>query len=892
VSHPAVVQVLLATKLFVPRPSSRVVRRARLLDRLDQAGQSAVTLVSAPAGFGKTALVSGWIRERGSPAAWLSLDEDDDDPARFWSYLIAALRSVDVRLGASALRLIESGRLPPARTIATSLINDLAGTADRVVCVLDDYHAVAAAPINEGVTFLVEHLPPNASLVVTTRADPSWPLARLRASGRMTELRAADLRFTDAEARAFLESAGLRLSADEIDALESRTEGWIAGLQMAALSMQDRPDAAGFIRDFAGSHRFVLDYLAEEVLARQPEETRAFLVRTSILERLQRDLCEEVTGIEGSQKILESLEQANLFTEPLDDERRWYRYHQLFADVLRSQLQELDAERVPELHRRASGWFELNGLDEEAVHHALEGGDVERAASLIARTAAATFVVGKQVLVLDWLRRLPEAAIVATPVLALLRAWARFVTGDWEGMVPAIEAAADAIDSGARESGGESLRAQLDGIRSWVAYQTGDLGRCVTLADRALPLMPEDGLVPPRIVASALGYGLLLQGDTDAAREIAARTTAQSRRAGDALMESLADALEAQAQLCDGRLSRAAEAYERAVAAGTVGGEPLPSVGIAQVQLAEVLRERDELTGAERTVRTAIARCEEALGLPEWVFEGNVTLARVLVARGDVEGSRRAAEEADRVFEGELLPQRMEPIVGRALGYRVRLLLATGEVERAFDWLCEQERTVERMPDAARRLFAVLRAKTLGALGEHAESIRVADRLLADEGGSPRRPWPFVELALTSALALHALGRRREAAPLAARALRTARPEGFVRLFADEGAPVVELLQRLGVVEPATARYLGRLLAALGADASLPVPAEGLREPLNERELALLRMFAVGRSNREIADELYLSVNTVKWHARNLHAKLGVNRRALAVVRAKELGIL
>jgi LuxR family maltose regulon positive regulatory protein len=879
-------RMLAATKLFVPRPPPRVVRRRRLFDRLEDAGERALTLVSAPAGFGKTALVGGWVRDRGHRAAWLSLDPGDDDPVRFWSYLIEALRTIDADIGASAGRLLRSPPAPSAETLATIIVNDLFHVGEEVVCVLDDYHVIAAEAIHESLVFLVDHLPGGARLIVNTRADPPWPLARLRAGGTMAELRAADLRFTGEEARLFLENAGLHLSSEDVGALEARTEGWIAGLQMAALSLRDRADAESFIHDFAGSHRFVLDYLAEEVLDQQAARTRDFLVLTSILERLHGDLCDAVTGLRGGQQLLEKLVQANLFTEPLDDERGWYRYHQLFADVLRSRLAERAPDQIPVLHRRASEWFEAHGHDAEAVQHALEAGDVDRAVRLIVHMASATFMVSNQLLVLEWLERLPPDTVQRTPVLALVDAWARYVTGDWEGVVPALGVAAEAIEREAPSSDRESLQAQLDGIRAWAAYQAGDLGGCVALASAALPRMPDDGLVPTRIVSSALGYGLLLTGATDAARALAGDIRAESRRAGDALTESLAIALEAQAHLLDGRLEEASRAYEHAVEAGTIDGEALPSVAIAQVQLAEILRERNELVEAQRMLETSIAACEQAMGLPEWVFEGNVTLARVLAAAGDAEGFRRAAARAETVLEREIAPEGMEPIAWRALGYRLRYLLAVGEVDRAAAWL-ELQGVSDDEPLEGSAVLQALLARTLLASGEAERADRLAGRLLRAAGGR-MPPGLALDLATVRALALLQLGKVEQATELVVEALRSAEPDGYVRLFVDGGKPMAELIDRASSEVPAQTGYVERLRDAMGAEGTTGGP----RSSLTERELALLRLFAVGRSNAETARELYLSVNTVKWHARRLYAKLGVSRRGEAVARARELGLL
>jgi len=878
---------LLSTKLFVPRPPVDCVRRERLFELLDAAEGLPLTLVAAPAGFGKSVLVAGWARERAEALAWLSLDRADDSSARFWSYVVAALQTIDEGLGRSAQQILRSPQPPDDEAVVTTLVNDLAELSDPVVLVLDDYHLITSQRIHEGLLLLLEHMPPGARVVVTTRADPPWPLAQLRASGRMAELRSADLRFTDQEAVLLLESVGLELGMEEVRMLESRTEGWVAGLQMAALSMRGRAETTAFIRAFAGDHRFVFDYLAEEVLTHLTEHTRRFLVQTSILERLEGDLCDAVTGGEGGQKDLERLEQMNVFTDSLDDERRWFRYHQLFADILRSRLPETDVPEA-ELHRRASEWFEAREFEAEAIHHALEAGEVDRAARLIGGAASVSFMVGDQVLVLDWLRRLPSGAIASRPELALIDAWARFVTGDWEGMRPAVELAAEAIEAAPSGPEKEGMQGQLDGIRSWIAYQTGDLAACVELAEGALPRMPDDGLVPSRIVAAALGYGLLLEGRPGRAEVIGAETTAESRSAGDALTEALAIALEGQVRLLEGRLESAADAYQRATVAGTVGGQPLPPVAIAQVQLAEVQRERNELERCADTLERAIAACEQAMGMPEWVFEGSITMARALAAQGEEERSREIAERAEEILERELLPGGMEPIIRRSLAYRVRYWLGVGRSGQAARWLGRHGIAADDDLDPSKRALHVVLARTLLEVDQAQRAVALADRLLALEVESSA-PSLVIELQVVRALALQEAGSDAAAAEALSRAVSAGKRHGHVRVFVDEGERIARLLGRVDGAGP-DAEYVSMLRRTLDAEASRG--RGDLLEELNDRELALLRMFAAGRSNGEIAEELFLSVNTVKWHARRLYAKLDVHRRGEAVARARELKII
>ncbi len=745
---------LLRTKLHIPRPRRGALGRDRLVERLDGAPRRPLTLISAPAGFGKTSLVAEWLHQADIPACWLTLDREDDDPVRFWTYVVEALRTLAPDLGQTTLELLGSEPRNPTTMIAGALINDAAIWDRPLICVIDDMHYIESPSLNEAIRFLVENAPPNLHLVITSRADPPWPLARLRADGKVVELRANDLRLDEEETARLLEGVGLELSEEGVRTLAAKTEGWVAGVQLAALSLQGRAHPQAFIEELAGSHRFILDYLTEEVLARQRPESVTFLERTSILGRLTGPLCDAVTGEPGSEARLRRLEQDNVFVESLDDERIWYRYHPLLTDVLVARLRTREADAIPALHRRAAGWFEAHGLMDEAVQHALDAGDIERAARLISGVASATFAVGSQTRLLGWLDRLPATVIGREPTLALAHAWAQFVIGDMEGIEDTLAIAAEAISSSLSAAQRPGMEAQLDAMRAWIAYQQGDVDGCIEFARSALDRLPADGLVPSRIVTAALGAAFLLRGDLEGAEDALEQTRIASHRSGDHLTESLALALTGEAQLLRDRFDGAKEACRRAIDVGTVASEPLPPVGIAQVLLGEALRASGEMSEAETSLISGIAICERALGLPEWVYEGRVTLARVVLANGDREHAATLIEQADATYGSEIVPGHMQPLVRRALAYRDRYSLSAGE----------------RRDDAVER--------------------------------------------------------------------------------------------------------------------------SDLIEPLNERERTLLSLIAVGSTNQEIADELYLSVNTVKWHARNLYGKLGVSRRTQAVERARQLGLL
>ncbi len=660
---------ILATKLYIPQPQPRVVFRPRLIERLDEGLRRRLTLVCAPAGFGKTTLLSEWVAALPQPAAWLSLDEADNAPKRFLTYLVAALRTIAPDIGEGVLGVLRSPQPPTTESVLTALINEITVLEGDFVVVLDDYHALDAEPVDDALTFLVEHLPPRMHLVIATREDPHLPLARLRARGQLTELRAADLRFTPSEAAEFLDAVmGLSLSAEEVAALETRTEGWIAGLQMAAISMRGNQDVAGFIRSFTGSHRFVLDYLVEEVLEQQPESVQAFLLRTSILDRLCGPLCDVVTldrSVPG-QETLQYLEHANLFLVPLDDERHWYRYHHLFAELLRQRLHQSadsstgnEGHTVDELHIRASQWYEDNGLRIEAIHHALAAEDFERASGLIelawpemdGRFQATTW--------LGWVESLPDELVRARPVLGVGYAWALLGGGELEAAADRLRDAERWLDASAvrdirsvvvDEEQFRTLPASVAAARAYHALALGDIASAAEYARRALDLLPEEDRLQRGQAAALLGLASWTSGDLEEAHRALADAMANFRLAGNLHFAISGTYGLADIRVAQGRLREAVRTYERTSQLAGEQGEPILR-GTAELYLGlgELLFEQGDEEAATRYLLRSEELGEQA-ALPNWPYRRCVVKARIEASRGDLDGALELLDEAERLY--------------------------------------------------------------------------------------------------------------------------------------------------------------------------------------------------------------------------------------------------
>ena len=900
---------VLATKLYIPPPRPQVVPRPRLTERLNEGLQSRLTLVSAPAGFGKTTLVSEWVGGNGRPVAWLSMDQGDSDPARFLIYLVSALQTIAPNIGAKVLGVLESPQPPPSESILTALLNEITAIPEHFVLILDDYHAIDARPVDSALTFLLEHLPPQMHLVIATREDPQLPLARLRARGHLTELRAADLRFTDSEAAAFLNQVmGLNLSPGEIAALEERTEGWIAGLQLAALSMRDQEDVPGFIQTFAGDHRYIVDYLVAEVLGRQPEQVRSFLLQTSILDRLSGPLCDAVTGQEGGSARLEALERGNFFVVPLDDRRHWYRYHHLFAEVLYAHLMEEQPDRVSTLHRRASEWYERNGSMADAIRHALAAEDFERAADLVERVLPALFKSRQEATLLVWLRALPDELIRRRPVLSAWYAGALLASGELDGVEDRLRDAERWLDTAAEapmvvvdEEAFHLLPGAIAMWRAGLALTLGDVPETVKHARRALDLAPEDDHLRRGGAAALLGLASWTSGDLEAAQRAFAEAMARIQQAGH-ISDALGCALAlADIQIARGRLCEAMSTYERALQLATQQGDPvLRGTADMYVGMSELERERNDLEAATQHLLRNKALGEHT-GLPQNPYRWRVAMARIRQAEGNLDGALDLLHEAERLYAGDFYPN-VRPVPALV----TRVWLAQGRLGEALAWARERGLSAQDDLSYLREFEHITLARVLLARYKSdradrsiLEALGLLERLLkaAQEGGRGRSA---IEILVLQALALQMQGDISAALVPLQRALTLAEPEGYVRIFVDEGPPMAQLLLE-AAARGIMSDYTGKLLEASGAEQlssadESPLPtslaSQPLVEPLSQRELEVLRLFRSELSGPDIARELVIALSTVRTHTNSIYSKLGVNSRRAAAKRAEELGLI
>jgi LuxR family maltose regulon positive regulatory protein len=926
---------LLQTKLYIPPSRPELVSRPRLIERLNAGLQRKLTLVSAPAGFGKTTLLSEWVAGCGRPVGWVSLDEGDNDPARFLAYLVVALQTVQADIGEAALAELQSPQPPPTESALTALINEIAALPDPpgghegstprdrpYILVLDDYHLITTQPIHDGLTFLLDHLPPNLHLAVATRADPPMPIARLRGRGQLTELRESNLRFTTDEAAAFLNTrVGLNLSPDDVAALEARTEGWIAGLQMAALSMQGQNDVAAFIRAFRGSDRYVLDYLVEEVLQRQPENIQTFLLQTSILNRLTGPLCDAILsrgpqeqrnkgGFEPSapqfpgssapgQEILEYLERNNLFIIPLDNERRWYRYHRLFVDLLRRRLQQMQPDLVPTLHRRAGEWFEENSLATSAIEHILRAGDFERAAGLIEQIAEATLMRSELATFLGWVDELPDEVVRDRPSLCIFQAWALLLAGR----------PLDAIEARLQDAARSEAVDKTAALRALLALYRGQIPRASELSRRALERLPEDDLFLRNLATWILSLSHLVDGDFATSTHALDQVARMSHRAGNVMIAVMVLCNIAELRMQQGRLYQANDIYQRALEWATdEQGHLLPIAGEALMGLGSLCYQWNDLEAATRYLIEGI----ELTG--QWgevgAMDGYISLAHVRQAQGDMNGAQEAIRKAQRLALKTDATELDDILVA---AHQAHLWVAQGDLEAALRWLEErglalsgtegltvdvaltelEARVGDDFLRSRRRRTAeyITLIRVLLAQRRLDEALAVLKPLLvmAERWGLNER---VIRFQILRALAFHAQDDMAQGMAALQRALVLAEPSGYVRIFLDEGEPMARMLYRAAECGIAP-EYAGRLLAAFPAWEPVDrEPQTEMVEPLSERELDVLCLIAEGLSNQEIAQSLSISTRTVKWHTSNIYGKLGVKNRTQAVAKARSLGVL
>ena len=909
---------LLKTKLHIPSLRPERVSRPRLIERLNEGLSPGckLTLLSAPAGFGKTTLLSEWAADCAWPVVWLSLDERDNDPLRFLAYLVAAVQTHCRDVGQSVVAAVQSAQALSIEALLTGWINELATLAEPLVLVLDDYHliagdAVASQAVHDGVGFLLDHLPQQVHLVIASRANPPLPLARLRARAQLVELRQSDLRFTSEEAATFLnEMMGLALSAQDVAVLTKRAEGWIAGLQMAALATQGQEDPSAFIRAFTGSDRYILDYLVEEVLERQPKDVQVWLLHTSILDRMTAPLCDAVaadalsSGQGQGQAMLERLEQANLFIVPLDNERQWYRYHRLFADLMRQRLHRLFPDQVPNLHHRASKWHERHGLMAEAIHHAMLASDRARAAELVEHAAEATLMSSQVGTLLNWIEGLPEETVRARPALSIWHAWALL----WAGFpLQDVETCLAYVDEKS-----DLTRGHVAALRGVIAVFQGQFGQAAELCHQALDALPQEDT----FLCSTLNWIVI-------ACERASKDRAGSDRALEEIIrvgEKSGHTMVAVQAICHlarrmahrGQLVKASALYRQALELGTLpSGSRLPIVSEALVGLGRLSYEWNDLERAAHHLETSVELSQQWSEIA--AFGAYTMLVQVRQAQGDVEGARSAVQKAQwiaaktealkgddllaalaqarlEVAEGNLVPalrwaQERGLLDQRALVQRER----TGSGQHVT--LCEPKETNDFCAHVHKYEQLVL-ARLLVAQDRPQEALSLLDPLLRSMSEIGRVDLT-IEIQILRALAVQRQGDTGAALTALDAALSLAKPGGFVRIFLDEGQPMAHLLYE-ALTRGITPEYAGKLLAAFPPQepTTLPDGATPLIEPLSARELEVLQLIAQGLSNKEIAQKLFLSLATVKWHASNIYGKLAVSNRTQAVAQARALGIL
>ncbi len=930
-------ETLLRTKLFIPSLRPSLVPRPHLIEKLNHGMQQGckLTLVSAPAGFGKTTLVSGWINElqltlnasssdtinqianRRSKivnrAAWLSLDEGDNDLGSFLIYFIAAIQTVEPDIGLESLAALQSSAATNVEAVLMALLNEIAGLPQTLIFILDDYHVIENQSIDKAVTFLLDHLPATMHLVITTRIDPRMPLARLRGRGQLTELRVADLRFTNEEATTFLnQMMCLDLSAENIAALGSRTEGWITGLQLAALSLQERDgeQVTRFIQSFTGIHHHVLDYLVEEVLQQQPSSLQSFLLQTSILTRLTGSLCEAVCDFEidstnhrDGHTLLNQLAKSNLFIVPLDDERRWYRYHHLFADLLRYRLQREQAGTLHDLHRRASKWYEEHGYIDSAIRHAIAADDLEQAARLVDEHSFTANERGEVSTVRRWFELLPDERVRSSPSLSVNYAWNLFLSGQIGAVEERLNDAEALLARQTTPFNSEQvaeLFCKINTLRVILYGIQGRPMRGIEIAQQVLKLLPEDnlswrGILLLTLAARFRDVGDIAQASQSYADAVTLLLAAENVMAAIMAVEQLVRLL-----VMQGKLGQAVEICQEMLDASAEfsAAEQLRvrSSDMARANMSYVLYERNELADAEVYVRQGIKQAKRG-GFLQSLVVGYILLARILQARGDADGANKMLQAA--INSAQMDIQQIYRVELTAC--QVQLWLAQEELDTASRWAHESNLSAEieinqqneyEQISLARVLVAQGRASSDGAMLTRALGLIDRLTLSAESAG---RIGHLIDLLNLQALALDALGDLNQALSCLERALELAKPQGFVRIFLDNGSPIIRLLKeatRRNISADYAIELLNRIDTDTQPDGPNLSPPSLLVDPLSDRELEVLHLMAQDLTYKEMANQIMVSLNTVRTHVKNIYSKLMVHKRSEAVAKAEELNLL
>lgn len=913
---------LLQTKLFAPLVPLEMVSRPRLVDRFEAGLHRKLTVLSAPAGFGKTTLLAEWAQRHREPSevhlpvGWLFLDKDDNDPSRYWTYCIAALQTIYPDLGRSITAMIQSPQPSPVESFLTSMINEIARRAERLVLILDDYHVIENEAIHHAMSYLLEHMPRQMHLVISGRVEPPLPLALLRGRGQLNEFTATDLRFTFGETEAFFNDVmKLGVSKLGLKALENRTEGWVASMQMAAISMRGHDDIQKFIHSFSGSQRHVLDYLTEEVFSRQPVDVQSFLLETSILDQLSVALCNAVAKREDAAEKLHYLEGANLFLMPLDDERKWFRYHPLFADLLRKQLTRLHPDLPVQLHHRASEWFEREGLTAEAIEHAFAAQDLQRAARLIEAVAVPMITMESKVsTLLGWLTKLPHDLVDTRPWLCIALAAAYLAGGRLDEIEPLLRSAEERATAAGGDETAETIedrariRSVVMALRANTASVRGDIQRTPELCHEALKQLPEDETFARAPIALNLGVAYAMRGEMQTAGEYLNEAAALGQATGNPYLALIAMGCLAETQAKQGFLHQAAETNRHALRVGAewgYGGEPLSATSYAHISLAQILYQWNDLDEAIRHMTLGI-QLREQCGNALIVLLGYPGLLLLNEFQEETNSSTEPGDFGKRIVYAPYNALLSE----MAAAWQARLSLAKGDLRTVERWAASRELDLGRKdaPDFWQE-FSYLTLVRLGiAQGRIDETSGMLERL-RQKAESESRIGSVIEILVLQSLAQQTRGESDLAVNTLSQALALAEPEGYVRMFVDEGEHMKELLT-LAASRGIAPDYISRLLgsfedlgwhtgdedAGIDAQPSAVVPQRALTsqpsEVLSQRELEILRLMATGATSKEIARDLILSVGTVKKHIINIYRKLDVHKQTMAVNRARELGLL
>jgi LuxR family maltose regulon positive regulatory protein len=901
---------LLYTKLHAPPVSEKQVVRLHLLERLDVSLHQRLTLVCAPAGYGKTTLLSQWVNRRAEPVGWVSLDCDDNDLARFLHYFLTALQRIEPTVGAQIPDMMQVIQPLHGAAVLMPFINDVAAAEKEFLVILDDYQEVEERSIHRALDYLIEHMPENLHLILATRADPPIALPRLRARGYLTELRLSDLRFSAQEVEEFLNIVkGFNLTLDDVTALENKTEGWIASLQMAALSLQGRcQDPASqseFVREFTGSHRFILDYLVEEVLKHQSPELQEFLLKTSILKRLCGSLCNAVTERTDGQNVLEHLEATNLFIIPLDDERRWYRYHHLFSDLLHKHLLRTFPEHVTDLHRRARSWHEKQGLMDEAIHHALASQDFESAAALIEESVEATFMRSQVMNFLNWMEMLPNELVRSHPNLRFFRAWALLMSGQSPEVIEHHLQDVLVAQDEAENTG--SMAGRISILRAYILAFQADIQHAAALCRQAVGHLPENDLFLHSVAAWILSLERLQNDDLQSGILALDEVARLSQDMGNTLISVGVLCDQAKLHKRQGHLQQAKGVLARALQLATgPQGQRLPVASKALIELGDIQREWNRLEEAEADLAESIELSRQWSEMA--AFYAYLPLVRIHMAQGDMQAASQAIETACRIARESEATQLDDLVAGLQ---QAIFFIRQGDIAAAMRWAQRRglvpgvsvkpcsvlDESQDYVSTHLRKYEQIVLARLFILQGQADEALDLLEAVLKQCRELGRIDLT-IEVQILRAQAFQISGHSTQAVEALSQALSLAEPGGYVRIFLDEGQPVIRLIRQAASRGIAPA-YTAKLLAASGPPEAMEKIAEygsshaqTLIEPLSKRELDVLRLLAAGISNREIADELVVAASTVHSHCKSIYSKLDVHSRSSAALRARELGLI